>query len=334
MNVLVVGGAGYIGSHCVRQLQSAGHSPFVLDNLVYGHRAAVADDIPFFDEDLGNRTAVAKILTENQIDVVMHFAAYINVGESVNVPLKYYENNVGNTIQLLLAMTDAGVKKFVFSSTCATYGEPDILPLVEDLPQAPINPYGNTKLHVEHILKDLATSGEISSAVFRYFNASGAAADGTIGEDHFPESHLIPLAIFAATGQRPALKIFGTDYPTPDGTCLRDYIHVDDLSRSSIKSTPPTPSSTTTSAPANLPRSGKSSMPWKKSPAFPCPPTKPHAAPAIPHRSTPITPKPAKASAGNPNTWRSNPPSPPPGNGTKATPMATATPKDKTRYRS
>jgi UDP-glucose 4-epimerase len=234
MNVLVIGGAGYIGSHCVRQLQAAGHTPFVLDNLVYGHRAAVADDIPFFNEDLGNRQGVAKILKENKIDVVMHFAAYINVGESVHVPLKYYENNVGNTIQLLLAMTDAGVKKFVFSSTCATYGEPDTLPLVEDLPQSPINPYGATKLHVEHILQDLARSGEISSAVFRYFNASGAAADGTIGEDHFPESHLIPLAIFAATGQRSALKIFGTDYPTPDGTCLRDYIHVDDLSRAHI----------------------------------------------------------------------------------------------------
>lgn len=234
MNVLVVGGAGYIGSHCVRQLQAAGHSPFVLDNLVYGHRAAVADDIPFFDADLGNRSAVKKILEDNSIEVVMHFAAFINVGESVNVPLKYYENNVGNTIQLLLAMTDAGVKKFVFSSTCATYGEPDTLPLVEDLPQEPINPYGATKLHVEHILKDLARSGEISSAVFRYFNASGAAADGTIGEDHSPESHLIPLAIFAATGQRGALKIFGTDYPTPDGTCLRDYIHVDDLSRAHI----------------------------------------------------------------------------------------------------
>ena len=234
MNVLVVGGAGYIGSHCVRQLQAAGHRPLVLDNLVYGHRAAVADDIPFFDVDLGNRAAVAKILTEEKIDVVMHFAAFINVGESVNIPLKYYENNVGNTIQLLFAMTDAGVRKFVFSSTCATYGEPDTLPLLEDMPQAPINPYGATKLHVEHILKDLATSGEISSAVFRYFNASGAAEDGSIGEDHFPETHLIPLAIFAATGQRAALKIFGTDYPTDDGTCLRDYVHVDDLARAHI----------------------------------------------------------------------------------------------------
>lgn len=234
MNILVVGGAGYIGSHCVRQLLLAGHTPLVLDNLIYGHEAAIPEGVSFFNDDLGNRTAVAKILTEQDIDVVMHFAAYINVGESVNDPLKYYENNVGNTIQLLLAMKDAGVTKFVFSSTCATYGEPDTLPLLEDMPQSPINPYGATKLHVEHVLQDLARSGEISSAVFRYFNASGASADGEIGEDHFPETHLIPLAIAAATGQRPALKIFGTDYPTPDGTCLRDYIHVDDLSRAHI----------------------------------------------------------------------------------------------------
>ena len=234
MNILVVGGAGYIGSHCVRQLLLAGHTPIILDNLIYGHAAAIPEGCAFFNEDLGNRAAVATILAEEQIDVVMHFAAYINVGESVNDPLKYYENNVGNTIQLLLAMKDAGVSKFVFSSTCATYGDPETLPLLEDMAQAPINPYGATKLHVEHILQDLARSGEISSAVFRYFNASGAAADGQIGEDHFPETHLIPLAIAAATGQRPALKIFGTDYPTPDGTCLRDYIHVDDLSRAHI----------------------------------------------------------------------------------------------------
>ena len=234
MNVLVVGGAGYIGSHCVRQLLATGHQPVVLDNLVYGHRNAISPDVTLHEENLGNRPAVATILQDEKIDLVMHFAAFINVGESVHTPLKYYENNVGNTIQLLLAMTDAGVGKFVFSSTCATYGEPDTLPLVEDLPQAPINPYGATKLHVEHILQDLARSGEISSAVFRYFNASGAAEDGSIGEDHDPETHLIPLAIAAATGQRGALKIFGTDYPTPDGTCLRDYIHVDDLSRAHI----------------------------------------------------------------------------------------------------
>ena len=234
MNVLVVGGAGYIGSHCVKQLQAAGHTPIVLDNLVYGHQAAVAHDIKLYQENLGHRSAVAKILREEKIDIVMHFAAFINVGESVHTPLKYYENNVGNTIQLLLAMSDAGVRKFVFSSTCATYGEPDTLPLVEDLPQSPINPYGATKLHVEHILQDLARSGTISSAVFRYFNASGAVNDGSIGEDHTPETHLIPLAIHAATGKRGPLKIFGTDYPTPDGTCLRDYIHVDDISRAHI----------------------------------------------------------------------------------------------------
>ncbi|BDS08157.1 UDP-glucose 4-epimerase GalE [Oceaniferula spumae] len=234
MNVLVVGGAGYIGSHCVRQLQAAGHRALVLDNLVYGHRAAIAEDVPFFNEDLGNRAAVTKILTEEKIDVVMHFAAYAYVGESVTEPLKYYENNTGNTIQLLLAMQDAGVTKFVFSSTCATYGEPDTLPMVEDLPQAPINPYGQTKLQVEAVLKDLAAVDKMSSAVFRYFNAAGAAEDGSIGEHHDPETHLIPLAIDAATGKRPALKIFGTDYPTPDGTCLRDYVHVDDLSRAHI----------------------------------------------------------------------------------------------------
>lgn len=234
MNVLVVGGAGYIGSHCVRQLQIAGHHALVLDNLVYGHRAAVSDDVPFFYEDLGNREAVTKILVAEKIDLVMHFAAYAYVGESVTEPLKYYENNTGNTIQLLLAMQDAGVSKFVFSSTCATYGEPDTLPIVENLPQAPINPYGQTKLQVEAVLKDLANIGKISSAVFRYFNAAGASEDGNIGEHHDPETHLIPLAIDAATGKRGALKIFGTDYPTPDGTCLRDYVHVDDLSRAHI----------------------------------------------------------------------------------------------------
>ena len=234
MNVLVVGGAGYIGSHCVRQLQAAGHRALVLDNLVYGHRAAVSEEVTFFEEDLGNREAVAKILVDEKIDLVMHFAAYAYVGESVTEPLKYYENNTGNTIQLLLAMQDAGVSKFVFSSTCATYGEPETLPIVEDFPQAPINPYGQTKLQVEAILKDLANIGKVSSAVFRYFNAAGASEDGSIGEHHDPETHLIPLAIDAATGRRGALKIFGTDYPTPDGTCLRDYVHVDDLSRAHI----------------------------------------------------------------------------------------------------
>ena len=232
--VLVVGGAGYIGSHCVRQLAQAGHQPVVLDNLVFGHRQAVSLDVPFYEVDLGNYDEVVKILVGEKIDIVMHFAAFAYVGESVSEPLKYYENNVAKTIALLKAMTDSGVTKFIFSSTCATFGEPEKLPIHENLPQAPINPYGQTKLDVENLLKALAHSGKVSAAVFRYFNAAGAASDGSIGEHHDPETHLIPLAIDAATGKRPPLKVFGNDYPTDDGTCLRDYIHVDDISKAHI----------------------------------------------------------------------------------------------------
>jgi UDP-glucose 4-epimerase len=234
MNVLVVGGAGYIGSHCVRQLAAAGHRPVVLDNLIFGHRAAVSQNVPFYDVNLGDEAAVGKILVDEKIDVVMHFAAFAYVGESVNDPLKYYFNNVVATLQLLRVMLAKGVKKFVFSSTCATYGVPVAMPIVETMPQAPINPYGQTKLDIENALKALAHAHGLSFAAFRYFNAAGAAEDGTIGEDHNPETHLIPLAIDAATGKRPALQVFGTDYPTPDGTCLRDYVHVDDLSRAHI----------------------------------------------------------------------------------------------------
>jgi UDP-glucose 4-epimerase len=234
MNVLVVGGAGYIGSHCVRQLVQAGHRPVVLDNRVYGHRQAVAADIAFHEADLGDQAAVGRVLRDENIELVMHFGAYCYVGESVTDPLKYYLNNLAATLHLLQAMRDAGVGKFVFSSTCATYGAPAQLPIVETMPQAPINPYGQTKLDVEHALKAVAHAYGLSFAAFRYFNAAGAAEDGTIGEDHDPETHLIPLAIDAAVGRRPDLKLFGTDYPTPDGTCLRDYVHVDDLSRAHI----------------------------------------------------------------------------------------------------
>jgi UDP-glucose 4-epimerase len=234
MNVLVVGGAGYIGSHCVRQLIAAGHRPVVLDNLVFGHRAAVASSLPFYDVNLGDELAVGKILVDEKIDVVMHFAAFAYVGESVTDPLKYYFNNVVSTLQLLRVMLAKGVKKFVFSSTCATYGVPVGMPIVETMPQAPINPYGQTKLDIENALKALSVAHGLSFAAFRYFNAAGAAEDGTIGEDHDPETHLIPVAIDAAVGKRPALQVFGTDYPTPDGTCLRDYVHVDDLSRAHI----------------------------------------------------------------------------------------------------
>jgi UDP-glucose 4-epimerase len=234
MNVLVAGGAGYIGSHCVRQLSAAGHRPVVLDNLVYGHRGAVPAEVPFELADLGDEKAVGEVLRRHKIDVVMHFGAYCYVGESVTDPLKYYLNNSAAAVHLLSAMLGAGVRKFVFSSTCATFGVPSKLPMGEDLPQAPINPYGQTKLDVENALRALAHAGKISFAAFRYFNAAGAAQDGSIGEDHKPETHLIPLAIDAATGRRPSLQLFGTDYPTADGTCLRDYIHVDDLSRAHI----------------------------------------------------------------------------------------------------
>ena len=234
MNVLVVGGAGYIGSHCVRQLVAAGHRPVVLDNLVYGHRRAVPAGVPFHHADLGDEGAVARILRAERIEVVMHFAAYCYVGESVTDPLKYYLNNTAATIHLLNAMVGVGVKQFVFSSTCATFGVPSTLPIHENFPQAPINPYGQTKLDIENLLKSLATASGFSFAAFRYFNAAGASEDGVIGEDHHPETHLIPLAIDVATGKRPHLELFGTDYPTPDGTCQRDYVHVDDLSRAHI----------------------------------------------------------------------------------------------------
>ncbi len=234
MNVLVIGGAGYIGSHCVRQLIEAGHNPVVLDNLVYGHKGALLPSVKFYCGNLDDPVLVGKILDDEKIDLVMHFAAYINVGESVRDPIKYYRNNVCGVVSLVETMLNHGVKKFVFSSTCATFGIPAKLPLVEDMPQHPINPYGQTKLDVENFLKNCARAYGLNSVAFRYFNASGAAEDGSIGEDHKPETHLIPLAIFAAMGKGPSLKIFGEDYKTPDGTCLRDYVHVDDLSRAHI----------------------------------------------------------------------------------------------------
>lgn len=234
MNVLVVGGAGYIGSHCVRQLIAAGHRPVVLDNFVFGHRAALPDGVPLYEADLGNEEAVAMALRREHIDLVMHFAAFAYVGESVRDPLKYYFNNCVATYHLLRAMMRVGVKRFVFSSSCATYGVPDALPLTEQMPQQPINPYGQTKLDVENALKSLAHAHGLSFAAFRYFNAAGAAEDGSIGEDHDPETHLIPLACYAVQGRIPHLTVYGTDYSTPDGTCLRDYVHVDDLSRAHI----------------------------------------------------------------------------------------------------
>ncbi len=234
MKVLVAGGAGYIGSHCVRQLVAAGHEPVVLDNLVYGHRTSVPANVKFLPASLGDPVALERIFAADKFDLVMQFAAFCYVGESVQAPLKYYLNNCSATYTLLETMLRHGVRKFVFSSTCATYGVPAKLPITEDAPQAPINPYGQTKLDVENALKALAHGPGLSFAAFRYFNAAGAAEDGSIGEDHDPETHLIPLAIWAAQGRHPALEVYGTDYPTPDGTCLRDYVHVDDLSRAHI----------------------------------------------------------------------------------------------------
>lgn len=233
-NVLVIGGAGYIGSHCVRLLIEAGHRPVVLDNLVYGHRKSLPPEIKFYEGDLGDSDLVYKILQDDEIELVMHFAAYAFVGESVSDPLKYYENNVAKTILLLKTMIRADVRKFVFSSTCATFGIPDQLPIKEDFAQLPINPYGQTKLDIEKMLRSLVKANQMTAAVFRYFNAAGASEEFDIGEDHTPETHLVPLAINAALGKCAALEVYGDDYDTPDGTCLRDYIHVDDLSRAHI----------------------------------------------------------------------------------------------------
>lgn len=238
MNVLVAGGAGYIGSHCVRHLRAAGCRPVVVDSLVFGHRAAVPPDVAFHRADLADESTLRAILQNERIDAVMHFAAFAYVGESVTSPLKYYFNNVVAALHLLRAMADVNVKRFVFSSTCATYGIPASMPIVETTPQSPINPYGRTKYDIEAALRSLHVAHDLRFAAFRYFNAAGASEDGTLGEDHRPETHLIPLAIGAALGRTPPLQVFGTDYPTPDGTCLRDYVHVDDLCRAHVASLP------------------------------------------------------------------------------------------------
>ena len=228
MRILVTGGAGYIGSHTVKHLQEHGHSVHVYDNLSRGHAASVPSDI-FTQGDLHDLSKLDHVMVTNQIEAVIHFAAFSQVGESTINPELYYSNNVAGTICLIKAMKQCNITKLVFSSTCATYGNPTVVPIVEETPQKPINPYGKTKLMVEWMLKDLCVSHKWSCASLRYFNAAGASPDGSIGEDHFPETHLIPLALSAAIGQSKQLEIFGNDYPTSDGTCIRDYIHVDDL---------------------------------------------------------------------------------------------------------
>lgn len=234
--ILVTGGAGYIGSHTVLALVQAGYQVIILDNLVYGHRDLVEQvlQVELIEGDIEDRSLLDNIFQTHNIEAVMHFSAYTYVGESVTNPDKYYRNNVLGTLTLLEAMLAASIKKFVFSSTCATYGVPQFIPLTEDHPQNPINPYGMTKLMVEHILSDFDVAYGLKSVRFRYFNAAGADPSGLLGEDHHPESHLIPLVLMTALGKRESISIFGTDYPTSDGTCIRDYIHVSDLADAHI----------------------------------------------------------------------------------------------------
>jgi len=235
MNVMVAGGAGYIGSHAVKKLIEAGHRVVAVDNLYRGHRRAVHPDATFAQIDLADNQALAGVLRAGAIDCVMHFAALAYVGESVTEPLSYYYNNTAGTISLLRAMEEAGVNRLVFSSTCATYGEPQQTPITETVPQQPINPYGWSKWCVERILKDYAAANpEFAFASLRYFNVAGCVADGSLGEDHDPETHLIPVLLLAALGRREEVTIFGTDYPTSDGTCIRDYVHVEDLCEAHI----------------------------------------------------------------------------------------------------
>ncbi len=233
MKVLVCGGAGYIGSNMTAILADAGSEPVVFDNLSTGHRSAV-DPAEFVEGDLANRKLLIDTLRKYEIEAVMHFAAFIEVGESIQAPLKYYHNNVYCTQNLLSAMEEASIDKFVFSSTAAVYGIPEKVPITEDSPKLPINPYGETKLAAERMCHHQSQAGKLRYATLRYFNACGAGANGTLGEDHRPESHLIPLIIKAAMGKNSDVQIYGTDYPTPDGTCVRDYIHIEDLCRAHL----------------------------------------------------------------------------------------------------
>ncbi len=231
--ILVCGGAGYIGSHINKKLNKQGYETVVFDNLVYGHKEAVKWG-ELIVGDLADTQALDELFSKYEFDAVFHFAAYAYVGESVDNPEKYYYNNVVNTLNLLHAMKEHGVNKIIFSSTCATYGEPEKVPITENMPQNPINPYGATKLMVERIFKDYNHAYGLQFVVLRYFNAAGADPDGEIGESHDPETHIIPLVLDAASGLRPDVKVFGTDYDTSDGSCVRDYIHVADLASAHI----------------------------------------------------------------------------------------------------
>lgn len=234
--VLVTGGAGYIGSHTVRLLAAEGRKVIVLDNLVYGHRDAIVDDgVELVIGEIGDKDLLRDLFARHGFGAVVHFAAYAFVGESVTDPLKYYRNNTAEPLALLEVMQEFSCKIFVFSSTCATYGVPESIPISESNPQQPINPYGRSKLMLEWILSDCDRAWGLRSACLRYFNASGSSSDGLIGEDHEPETHLIPRVLMAVSGEISHVDVFGTDYPTPDGTGVRDYIHVDDLATAHAK---------------------------------------------------------------------------------------------------
>lgn len=233
-NVLVTGGAGYIGSHTCKALAKAGYTPVVYDSLCRGNAWSVKWG-PLEVGDLMDSERLLDVLNRYRPVGVIHFAAFAYVGESVRSPLMYYRNNVGGTVSLLHAMAGAGVDRLVFSSSCATYGTPLTNPIREEMPQNPINPYGQSKLMVERILRDITKDGSLSAVSLRYFNAAGADADGEVGEEHNPETHVIPLALAAARGNSPPLNIFGRDHPTPDGTCIRDYIHVADLADAHVR---------------------------------------------------------------------------------------------------
>ncbi|MFO0941901.1 MAG: UDP-glucose 4-epimerase GalE [Pirellulales bacterium] len=234
MKILVIGGSGYVGSHTVRKLISCGHDVLVYDNLSRGHAECVPAEMLILGE-LGDRAKLTRVMKDHGIEAIMHFAAYALVGESVAQPAMYYQNNVVATLELLEAMRASGVWRIVFSSTTATYGQPEKIPIAESTLQLPINPYGFTKLVIEHALTDYAAAYGFGTAALRYFNAAGAAPSGEIGEDHDPESHLIPIVLQVALGQREHVGVFGNDYPTPDGTCIRDYIHVEDLADAHLR---------------------------------------------------------------------------------------------------
>jgi UDP-arabinose 4-epimerase len=233
-SILVTGGAGYIGAHACKALAKAGYEPVAYDNLVYGHKEAVRWG-PFVEGDVGDRARVAETIRRHGIGAVMHFAAFAYVGESIEQPEKYFQNNVVNTLGMLEAMRASAVSAIVFSSTCATYGLPETMPIREDTPQRPVNPYGETKLMVERALHWYGVAHGLRHVALRYFNAAGADPDGEIGEDHQPETHLIPLILDAAAGRRAQIDVFGTDYPTPDGSAIRDYIHVQDLADAHVR---------------------------------------------------------------------------------------------------